>query len=243
MRGTGMISLALITGLCAGCSRPQALPPEASISRLPTPPRASHPVDLAPQIGSLPEPVPLPPPELTPDSVSRQSWKPEAEPRDWKYVVIHHSASDRGDVDSIHAAHLERKWLGIGYHFVIGNGSGMPDGEVEPTFRWREQLHGAHAGSDEHNQNGIGVCLIGNFDEAPPSDAQLAAAKRLVGSLKADYGIAAENVIGHGDIKATACPGKLFPMAEVSHSGTDSFAGRSARSVPVRLARFQRSGK
>ena len=65
-----------------------------------------------------------------------------ADLRDWDYIVLHHTASESGSVASIHEEHLRRKdkngnaWLGIGYHFVIGNGSGMDDGEIEPTFRF-----------------------------------------------------------------------------------------------------------
>jgi N-acetyl-anhydromuramyl-L-alanine amidase AmpD len=121
-------------------------------------------------------------------------------------------------VPTIHEAHLKKAWDGIGYHFVIGNGSGMGDGEIEPTFRWREQMHGAHAGKNEYNQHGIGICLVGNFQETHPSEAQLASVKRLVATLKHEYQVPSENVIAHRDVKATACPGKNFPMAEVGSS-------------------------
>ena len=54
----------------------------------------------------------------------------------------------------------------------------------------------------------------------PPSVAQLTALKRLVGVLKTNYRITADNVVGHSEIKATACPGKFFPMGDVKfHSG------------------------
>ncbi len=91
----------------------------------------------------------------------------------------------------------------------------MEDGEIEPTFRWREQLAGAHAGIGAYNQQGIGVCLVGNFDKRPPTSAQLASLKRLVATLTAEYGIPVKQVVRHGDVKATACPGKLFPMQEL----------------------------
>lgn len=157
-------------------------------------------------------------------TLSMNPWKPSVAERDWQSIVIHHTASETGSVESIHETHTRRKdkagnpWLGIGYHFVIGNGRGMNDGEIEPTFRWREQMHGAHAGNDEHNQHGIGIVLVGNFENHPPSEAQMAAVKRLVATLKASYGISSSDVIGHGDIKATACPGKYFPLDEISRS-------------------------
>ena len=66
--------------------------------------------------------------------------------------MLHHSATADGDVASIDAVHRLKRdlkgnpWLGIGYHFVVGNGHKMADGEVQPTFRWLQQLAGAHAG-------------------------------------------------------------------------------------------------
>jgi hypothetical protein len=168
-------------------------------------------------------------------TLSINPWKPSVTPRKWQSIVIHHTATSRGSVESIHEAHLKRKdksgnpWLGIGYHFVIGNGNGMVDGSIEPTFRWRGQLHGAHAGGGEHNNFGIGIALVGNFEEGPPSPRQLASVKRLVAALKTEYAIQSDHVVAHNDIKATACPGKYFPMDEVSQSQPDVFLGQIQR--------------
>jgi len=200
----------------AGCTRPAVVPPTASIPS----PRLS----AAPELG-MTTPIPAPPAVIA----SPSRWKPSSPPRDWKYIVLHHTATTSGSVESIHEAHLKRTdksgnhWLGIGYHFVIGNGNGMADGEIEPTFRWKQQMHGAHAGgaNKEYNQRGIGICLVGNFENAPPSAAQRRAVKLLVETLKAEYHIASSQVVAHKDIRATECPGKLFPMSEVA--GDDRF--------------------
>ncbi len=159
-----------------------------------------------------------PPLQIQPPIVVQNPWKPNVPPREWRYIVIHHSASEGGSVEAIDSAHKGRGWDGVGYHFVIGNGDGMGDGEIESTFRWRGQTHGAHAGDKEYNQHGIGICLIGNFDEEQPSAAQLASVKRLVSVLKHEYAIPSNEVIGHRDVKATACPGRNLPVAEISLS-------------------------
>lgn len=202
-----------------GCARSAVLPPPPAMHSRPMQP-APPPTMTVPQQTS---------PHLNVQTPEKDLWRPSAKERDWKYIVLHHTASEKASVESIHEEHLKRKdasgnpWLGIGYHFVIGNGNGMPDGEVEPTFRWRQQLQGAHAGSTDpaYNQQGIGICLVGNFEKHAPTAAQLTAMKKLVRKLKGNYRVASKNVIGHRDVRATECPGKLFPMQEVANEPVD----------------------
>lgn len=210
-----------VVGALAGCWRPAALP-ATSTTRSPIGPgpAAMPRLTTEPLVGNLLIE------DDQPENLQQEFnvWKPTGEPREWKYIVLHHTATDRGSVESIHESHLERKdkngtnWLGIGYHFVIGNGNGMPDGEIEPTFRWREQMHGAHAGSNDYNQLGIGICLVGNFEEAQPTNAQIDAVERLVATLKQEYDITADRVVGHSEVKSTACPGRHFPLESVRQS-------------------------
>lgn len=141
-------------------------------------------------------------------------------PRRWTAVVLHHTATDAGSVPAIDAAHRRRldadgnPWLGIGYHFLIGNGHGMPDGAVEPTFRWDRQIAGAHAGDRDLNATAIGIALVGNFEESEPTAAQRLALTRLIEKLAIEHDIDADAVLAHRDAKPTLCPGRHFPLAE-----------------------------
>ncbi len=152
---------------------------------------------------------------------SASDFEPPVAARDWRSIVVHHSATTGGSVAAIDAVHRRQRdsagkpWLGIGYHFVVGNGHSMGDGEIEPTFRWQQQLPGAHAGNREQNEHGIGICLIGNFDEAPPTEKQLAALGDLLRTLTARYSIPRARVLRHQDVHATQCPGRLFPWKQV----------------------------
>ena len=212
----------------------QLLPPPASISaspiRPPSPdelylpyPEAGVPqaIDSNSQMGSVNKNV-LPPVQLSPIEKYETNYQPVAPLRDWKFLVLHHTASENGSVDSINKTHLERKdaqgnpWKGIGYHFVIGNGQGMADGEIKPTFRWMEQMTGAHAGQKLYNEEGIGICLVGNFENHTPSQKQLVSVKELVAQLKVSFEISDDRIIGHRSIKPTECPGKLFPLTEIT---------------------------
>jgi hypothetical protein len=225
---SSLILTTLIFGglIVAGCMQPPQMPP----------PAASIPPRTAPGIGDAGRRVPVPAMSTTP-GLGNNPWKPTVAARDWKHIVIHHTATTSGSVESIHAAHLKNKdkngnpWLGIGYHFVIGNGDGMPDGAIEPTFRWRTQIQGAHAGSSnkDYNERGIGICLVGNFEKTPPTPAQRKSVKLLVQTLRTEYRIPSAEVVGHKDIRAstTECPGKYFPMAEVAGSDGALFLGEN----------------
>ncbi|HPS53554.1 MAG TPA: peptidoglycan recognition family protein, partial [Phycisphaerae bacterium] len=122
--------------------------------------------------------------------------------RPWKYIVIHHSASPSGNSEKFLAMHLARGWDEMGYHFVITNGNGGPDGAVEIGSRWLKQKWGAHTGGtpgNEYNNFGIGVCLVGNFDETRPTPAQLHSLEQLVRFLVKTYNIDTDNIIAHKD--------------------------------------------
>jgi LysM repeat protein len=143
---------------------------------------------------------------------------PGVEARRWNTIVVHHSASASGDARSINAFHTYvRRWPnGLGYHFVIGNGTGTPDGFIEAGPRWAKQMDGAHAKSPGNrvNQTGIGICLVGNFEETEPTDAQMEALVALVRRLQRRYNIPTRNVIGHRDVIKgyTVCPGRHFSI-------------------------------
>lgn len=165
------------------------------------------------------EPAPTEALRPVPAVAAEPGWKVPLR-REWRYVVIHHSGTKTGSAKSFDTFHRdERGWDGLGYDFVIGNGQGSGDGQVEVGYRWKQQLTGAHAGRAENgsnlmNETGIGICLVGNFDATSPTPAQLRALHRLVAFLCAWCGIPPENVLVHGDVRDTDCPGKKFPVGE-----------------------------
>ena len=187
-------------------------------------PRAVQPVVLPPP---LPEPKPAvdvnrkPLPAETPrtEPGADPSWAPCGCERTWRWIVIHHSDDRSGNFAKYDRVHRETNgWDECGYHFVIGNGLGSGDGLVEVGTRWVKQKHGAHAKTPDNRYNdfGVGICLVGDFETGgPPTRAQMDALVRLCRWLMARYRIPLADVVGHCDCKATACPGKYFPWAEL----------------------------
>ena len=96
-------------------------------------------------------------------------FQPPKADRPWKYVVLHHSASPEGSYNSIDKEHRNRLgWDGCGYHFIIGNGTESPDGQIEVSQRWRNQKLGVHCRDGKNpdiNEYGIGICIVGDLDK------------------------------------------------------------------------------
>lgn len=135
----------------------------------------------------------------------------------WRYIIIHHSATDEGSALSFDSMHRVRGWKGLGYHFVIDNGSsGKPEGHIEASPRWIKQQDGAHCNASGMNHCGIGVCLVGNFSKERVSQKQMDSLVYLVSNLRKYYKIPISNIIGHGQVRGarTECPGKYFPWKE-----------------------------
>lgn len=148
------------------------------------------------------------------------SWRPPTRlERKWTAIVIHHSATKNGNSAIFDKWHREgNHWEGVGYDFVIGNGTNSSDGLVEVTFRWRKQKTGAHCGGTAGNwanTQGIGICLVGNFSKTSPTNKQMQSLAKLVRFLQARYGIPKSRIYGHGatpGARNTDCPGRRFPM-------------------------------
>ena len=137
--------------------------------------------------------------------------------RAWRWIVIHHSATEAGNAAGFDSAHRRKGWDELGYHFVVDNGHGGRDGAVEVGPRWAKQKQGAHAKTPDNRFNdfGIGICLVGNFDAERPSPAQLRSTAALVANLMKAYDIPPDRVIGHRDTKATDCPGRYCDVGQI----------------------------
>ncbi len=144
---------------------------------------------------------------------------PFKKPCHWRYIVIHHSATSKGNAEIMDRYHSIRRHMenGLAYHFVIGNGtSGCADGEVEESHRWRAQLPGGHSKQPWLNEGGIGICLVGNFNRQALSRKQMDSLVNLVNKLRTNYDIPLSCIKGHGNFNGehTMCPGYNFPMKQ-----------------------------
>ena len=140
-----------------------------------------------------------------------------------QYVIVHHSLTKDGivvDWEAIRKYHRDvNGWFDIGYHYGIervGKGIVLQVGrpESEP---------GAHTKEMHMNSKSLGICVVGNFDLAPPGLDLLRFLADIVRRKIAEYGIPVQSVLGHREVGAMAgidwkkgqyksCPGQYFPM-------------------------------
>jgi hypothetical protein len=152
-----------------------------------------------------------------------------------EWIVLHHSLSPDGatrDWDGIRKYHMETNgWNDIGYHAGVERING-----VLTTQKGRDDTTvGAHCKEMGMNSKSIGICVVGNFDIAPPDAEILKYLKGLCVAYMVNYNIPVSRVIGHRDAGLMAgfdwqktgptgirqfktCPGILFPMEEFYHS-------------------------
>lgn len=134
----------------------------------------------------------------------------------WQAIVIHDSGSSAGSIAALESQAKAMNLKGLGYHFVVGNGSGMDDGELHVGQRWLRQLPGAHAAGSKanwFNQNSIGICMVGDGDRRKFTSEQITRLTELVAALQSELGIPADQVYLHRDIAPTPSPGRYFPAA------------------------------
>lgn len=132
-------------------------------------------------------------------------------PGRWRYIYIRHSATPQGDANT-----LGQVQGGLGDHFVIGNGDGSIDGQIQIGQRWNEQVAPLPPpGAKDIDPNCISICLVGDFHQNLPTPLQMQRLSQLVTTLQSRYRIGADQVLMVTDPTGTRAVeiGRYFPAS------------------------------
>ncbi len=144
-----------------------------------------------------------------------------------RYIVISHTgAHPRLSLDRIAETHIQYGYPGIVYDFVVDlNGQVFKVTNLEeiaqPDQVWSEQ--------------GVNICLTGNFSVSAPPLAQLDAAGRLCAWLAQNLGLAPESIVGMSELSKSESPGDSFYRGP-------AWKSILSRQVRLHLAAFSGSG-
>jgi hypothetical protein len=124
-------------------------------------------------------------------------------------LCIHHSLTKDGktvDGSAIRKYHIETNgWDDIGYHYLVERVAG----KVQIIEGRPVKFQGAHCPA--LNATHLGVCLVGNYDLAPPDAELLGVLESLCASLMRQYAIPLRGIVYHCDYSQKTCPGRQFP--------------------------------
>ena len=166
----------------------------------------------------------------------------------WQYIYIRHSRTAAGSALSI-----SQPKGGLGDHFVIGNGDGAVDGEIQIGQRRDTQTSATPpAGASSIDPACISICLIGDFDQTRPTPTQLHRLVQLVNTLQARFRVPAQNIMLVNQPKSPSGIGKYFPQSALREQlaalsrirphalvrRTSSLKNSVILSVPRKLGRF-----
>lgn len=136
----------------------------------------------------------------------------------WSSIVITHLGQPAGSAQSVDRNHRNAGLDGLGYHFLIGNGNGLGDGNVHVGYRWlRQQASAKPAGVDSSwwSDQVISICLVGNGNRRPFTKLQLLYLTHLVQRLQQELSIPTSRIYLESEIGSdTSSPGEYFAEAQ-----------------------------
>jgi hypothetical protein len=125
---------------------------------------------------------------------------------DWRYIYIHHSGAR-----NTRAASEARD------HFIVCDSDTGADGEIQVGEYWVRQQSFQAPGLNGAD-NCISICVSGNLDQSPPSQAQLDRLRQLVHALQRRFGVPASGVVAYETPGSSAGIGHNFPAAQFSQT-------------------------
>jgi len=142
--------------------------------------------------------------------------------------------------------HLKRWSTGLGYHFIVGNGHGIPDGYIAVGRPMKYQ--GAHAKG--HNHDSVGILVMGDLTKHDPTNVQTAGVVSICATLcfmfdldpigeysKRRYGKKQKGMVisGHNDWsghETNDCPGSLSDFIDGIRVETQSLLFSRMMAMP-----------
>lgn len=115
-------------------------------------------------------------------------------PNRWDSIEIFFSATQGGNIGRLAAAQRLRSASDLNCHFVLCNGVGANDGEIQTTASWQVQQSVRYGTDAQGGQRTVRICLIGDGVSALPTDYQLKRLEALLEALCRRFNIVPDDV-------------------------------------------------
>ena len=120
-------------------------------------------------------------------------------PDRWNRIEIYYSGTGAGNIEYLASLQGLTRPEDLNYHYVICNGFGGLDGEVQPTERWQKQTSSTPDRSWHGSTATIRTCVIAPGINAHPTNCQVKRTEALVDGLCRVFGIQPQSIYYPGD--------------------------------------------
>ena len=115
-------------------------------------------------------------------------------PNRWDSIEIFFSGTKSGNVTQCAATRGLADPADLNCHFVLCNGAGGGDGEIQATEKWQNQWSIQPTRTWQGSERTIRICLVGDRRSALPTDYQLKRLEILLEALCRKFRIPADSV-------------------------------------------------
>jgi len=115
-------------------------------------------------------------------------------PERWNRIEVYYSGTKAGNIEQLTSLSGLPGSEDINCHFVICNGLGGGDGQIQPTEKWQNQWSITPGRTWYGSSRTIRICVIANGRTCPPTDCQIKRIEQLVEGLHRRFVISTESI-------------------------------------------------
>jgi len=115
-------------------------------------------------------------------------------PGRWSYIEIYYSGTRAGNIEQLASLSGRVSPEDLNCHFVVCNGLGGSDGQIQTTEKWQRQWSIIPSRTWYGSGQAIRICAIADGKIASPTDCQLKRIEALVEGLCRKFNIQPESV-------------------------------------------------
>ncbi len=115
-------------------------------------------------------------------------------PSRWKCIEIYYSDTKGGNIEQLASLGGHTNPEDLNCHFVICNGLGSNDGQIQPTEKWQKQWSIVPSRTWYGTEQTIRICVIAGGKNAHPTDCQAKRTELLIEQLCRKFEIKSDSV-------------------------------------------------
>jgi len=122
-------------------------------------------------------------------------------PNRWNCIEIYYSDTKAGNIEQLASLNGLARPEDINCHFVVCNGLGADDGQIQSTEKWQRQWSIIPGKTWYGSGQTIRICIIADGKSSAPTDFQIKRTEALIEALRLKFDIQPENIYYPGDWK------------------------------------------